>query len=267
MDPFVYGLVDPREPSHVRYVGMACARANRPYLHARQARRSPAATHKINWIRSLQAEGRDPVVIVLEQLCAGTSRDLVGFVEQCYIRSLRKIGHCLTNLTDGGEGAANPSAENRAAKRERATGNTYSVGRRQPQEERDRRGRSIAKYWADHPGTRVISEAIRARIAETLMGRKHTPEACANMAAAHVGLKRTDEARANMSRAQTGRVFSLEAREKLAAAQTGRKASNETRAKQSLAIKKARSTPEARADASIKAKIAWNRRKAGVPST
>ena len=34
--PFVYGLVDPLEPKHVRYVGMSGVRAERPSCHAKE---------------------------------------------------------------------------------------------------------------------------------------------------------------------------------------------------------------------------------------
>jgi hypothetical protein len=37
-------------------------------------------------------------------MSAGISRELLLFVESCYIRSLRAIGHDLTNTTDGGVG-------------------------------------------------------------------------------------------------------------------------------------------------------------------
>lgn len=113
MNPIVYGLVDPIAPGHVRYVGMAFRRS-RPTSHAKEARRNPKPTHKLNWIRSLQAEGRDPAVLVLEELPEGAAKTFVGFVESCYIKSLRNIGHDLTNGTDGGDGLINPTPEVRA---------------------------------------------------------------------------------------------------------------------------------------------------------
>ena len=102
--PFVYGLVDPADVSHVRYVGMATG-ASRPYAHAKEAR-SPKTrpSHKINWIRLIQSEGREPSVLVLEELPEGASRSFVGQIETMYIDSLKRIGHRLTNITSGGDG-------------------------------------------------------------------------------------------------------------------------------------------------------------------
>ena len=286
--PFVYGLVDPLEPKHVRYVGMAGVRASRPYDHAKWARRERAKpTWQVRWIRKLQTAGREPDVLILEQLSEGASRALLGFIEKCYIKSLREIGHHLTNVSEGGDGGttrkgskhraesidkmkghikseaarallrASWTDERRVAARERQLGNTYATGRIQPQGERDRRGQSISKYYAEHPGERVVTEGQRRKIAETLTGYKHTPEACANMGASHIGSKRTDEARSNMSRAQKGHSVSAATRVRLSAANIGKIASDETRRKQSVGVKAAKSTPEARLAASIKGKAAW----------
>ena len=108
--PFVYGLVDPLEPKHVRYVGMTTVSARRPRQHADNARNgSMVNPHLSNWIRKIQAEGREPVVLILEELSEDTSKKFTGFVEACYIKSLREIGHNLTNIADGGEhGSSSP---------------------------------------------------------------------------------------------------------------------------------------------------------------
>lgn len=85
--PFVYGLVDPAEVGHIRYVGMATANKYRPLGHLQEARRaSSPLTYKVNWIRLLLAEGRKPAVLVLEELPTGTSTEFVGFIESCYIK-------------------------------------------------------------------------------------------------------------------------------------------------------------------------------------
>lgn len=115
MNPFVYALVDPQDPKHVRYVGMAPVRSFRPYEHAKEARKSAATTYKLRWIRKIQTEGRDPSVLLLETLPAGTTTSLLGFVESCYIKSLREIGHRLTNASDGGVGRTGPLSMNARA--------------------------------------------------------------------------------------------------------------------------------------------------------
>jgi NUMOD3 motif len=116
MEPFIYALVDPAEPRHVRYVGMAKRSPSRPDAHGKLARRkSTRASYLYNWIRKLQAKGREPHVLILEQLAEGASTKLLGFVESCYITSLRDMGHRLTNVAAGGEGGTTLSGEARSA--------------------------------------------------------------------------------------------------------------------------------------------------------
>jgi hypothetical protein len=106
--PFVYCLVDPAEPGHVRYVGMATRSVSRPAAHLtvalRVSKKPNRPSHTTNWIRALIFDGREPEVRLLEQLPKGASAKLTGFVEQCYIQSLRSIGHDLTNTSAGGHG-------------------------------------------------------------------------------------------------------------------------------------------------------------------
>lgn len=131
MVPFIYGLVDPLEPGHVRYVGMARVKASRPYDHAKNARRSSTTNpHLMNWVRKLQAEEREYTCIVLETLPCGVSRGLLGFVERCYIKSLIEIGHKLTNATQGGEGGdTGITPAGRAILSAKAKGNQIFLGR------------------------------------------------------------------------------------------------------------------------------------------
>ena len=103
--PFIYYLADPLEPKHVRYVGMAGCRADRPYYHAKLAKRSKKNSHLFNWIRGMQAAGREPAVFVLEELPEGASHLFVGEIEKMYISSLGRIGHDLTNVVEGGGGS------------------------------------------------------------------------------------------------------------------------------------------------------------------
>ena len=61
MKPFVYGLYDPLEPMHIRYVGQA-TREWRPDAHAKEARNPGCAarnTHKLAWIRKLRRRNPD----------------------------------------------------------------------------------------------------------------------------------------------------------------------------------------------------------------
>lgn len=177
--PFVYGLFDPGEPGHVRYVGMAVVRASRPYEHAKWARKpSTKPSHFVHWLRKLENEGRQYDVIVLEQLAVGASANFLGFVERCYIASLRSIGHRLTNVADGGNGGnLGPEAnrKNSLAKignkatlgfkfslEQRAKISASLMGRRHAQTSETRAKISASKM--NHP----VSDVTRSKIKDAL---------------------------------------------------------------------------------------------------
>ena len=201
--PFVYGLVDPLDAGHVRYVGMSF-RAGRPLDHARNARGKMRSSHLMNWIRKLQTEGREYIVLVLEELPLDSRREFVGFVEKCYIKSLREIGHKLTNVTEGGDGGA---------------GNVHTPEVR-------------AQISAAAKG-RIVTDEVRARTRATLMGHAVSDETRAKQSAAKSRyfenpenkLKRsesaraavTDGTRALISASGKGRVVSPETRAKISA--------------------------------------------------
>ncbi len=89
----------------------------------------------------------------------------------------------LVNMTDGGEGNANPSVE--------------------------KRKRLAAAASAFHKG-RPKSPEHRARIGAAQAGRKQDPEATAKSRAANLGRKATPAARANQSAARRGKPKSKE---------------------------------------------------------
>lgn len=53
----IYALVDPREPGHVRYVGMT---TKSPQARFRDHLSDPAKNYRTNWIRSLLAANLNP---------------------------------------------------------------------------------------------------------------------------------------------------------------------------------------------------------------
>jgi hypothetical protein len=190
--PFIYGLVDPFEPGHVRYVGMA-TQPRRPYEHAKEARKSTQQTHKLNWIRQVQAVGSEPSVLILEELPEGCDREFLGFVESCYIKSLREIGHKLTNGTDGGEGLVNPTEEVRA----RISASTRAG--QAPEDVREKMRVAARKRWEDPAERLRKSESAKAAM---------TAERRAVISAANRGRVCSDKTRQKMREAHKGLVFS-----------------------------------------------------------
>lgn len=202
--PFIYGLVDPLDPGHVRYVGMAC-RPERPFIHSRWAhwaRTRPS--HFVHWIRKLHAEGREYVVLVLRELHPTLTRQQVGGAERLIIRALRGHGHQLTNVSPGGEGGR--------------------VGGITP-ESRARISAALAR--------RTVSAETRARIGAASARRVKTPEWRAKISATLKGRKLTTEELAQRlgNQRALGAVHSETSKERQRAAMTGRKVSPETRAR------------------------------------
>lgn len=211
--PFVYGLVDPAEPKHVRYVGMAM-QSRRPYQHAINARKSAEHSHLFHWIRLLQSKGREPAVLILEELSRCSSRHFVGLIECMYIDSLRKIGHNLVNVAKGGFGGATrngmSNSENQKAivSARRGWHHTAEVrallseakkgkpGHVQTPQEIEKRRQSLLSSPAHKEAMK--SEARSEAIAAGQRGRKHSAEEIANCnagRAAAVVRKRTETGR------------------------------------------------------------------------
>lgn len=199
--PFIYGLVDPVEPCHVRYVGMANVRALRPYDHAKNARRKEKHSHLLHWIRSLQSNEREPKVIVLEELQTGTSTSFVGTIERYYIKALREIGHRLTNVTDGGEsGVCGPFSVEFRAKVGAASKRLWQDTEHRAKMKAARTGlkrsdEARANMSAAQKG-RVVKEATRIRIALANLGKFVSPETRSRQSASIKAAKTTPEARA-----------------------------------------------------------------------
>lgn len=105
-DCFIYGLVDPRCSDDLvrglRYVGQTSVGMARPKSHSKEwSLEADSNLHKVAWIRSLQAEGLEPRVVVLSRL---ESADQLDSEEVRLIEHHRALGSPLLNLTDGGGG-------------------------------------------------------------------------------------------------------------------------------------------------------------------
>ena len=130
--PMIYGLVDPLESEHVRYIGKTRVK-ERPRGHEKEALVVDYHTHKIHWILSLLVEGRTYDVITIEQHLITISDEDLNLSEKFYIAKYRSEGHALTNSTDGGDGVINLSPESRLK---------ISLASK--------------KYWEDHPEFREM---------------------------------------------------------------------------------------------------------------
>lgn len=178
MNGVIYGLVDPRTLL-VRYVGLASRGLKRARAH-RVPSRLAERSHKSSWIKSLLAAGLDYEIVVLEE----TSREALCDAERFWIAYGRACGWPLTNLTDGGDGALNPSAETRAKRSAALKGRYMSPEHR-------------ARIGDAHRG-RVKSPEERRRLSEALRGKKRSAESIAKQFASRKGYKHSDETRAKI---------------------------------------------------------------------
>lgn len=98
---YIYGLVDPREPDHIRYVGKSNNPTRRLSKHIRGAMNYVGHNWpKEHWIRELSREGANPEHRVLLKV----GRDHWEYYEKHLIEKLPEKDHELLNITNGGEG-------------------------------------------------------------------------------------------------------------------------------------------------------------------
>ena len=138
----------------------------------------------------------------------------------------RSLGIHLTNLTAGGEGSNNPSAETRELMRQK------KVGRKLTDEHKGKIAVKSREYAADPAFIERLSTAIKAanstpeardRASRHFKSMVRTPEHCAKIAAAKTGLKQSPEHAAKTRVASLGRTQTPEEIAKRAAANTGKK--------------------------------------------
>src|SRR3990167_761993 len=169
--PFIYGLFDPAEPKHIRYVGMTETDPERPYSHYK----STYNPRIVAWVRRLREQGRGYEVRILESFLAGVARQDICEAECDFIALARQRGDDLLNLTDGGEGGNiwRPTAEERKAISDRLTGHFVSPETR-------------AKIGAANR-RRIVTPETRAKISAASKGKRISTEQRASMLAAHLG--------------------------------------------------------------------------------
>ena len=243
--PFIYALIDPAEPSHVRYVGLTLVNPRRPYDHVKEARKERGHSHLLHWIRLLLARGTEPAVLILEELPAGAGWNLVCFVEKCYIKSLREIGHRLTNVSAGGDGNTSPCRQETKAL-------LSAMNKGKPSYERTDATR--ARNAAGNLG-RVRSAEAREKNRLAHLGVVPSLESIEKTAAANRGSKRTPEVIGKI------REKALEMHADAVsghAGMLGKSHSPQTRE----TMHKVWSDPEKRAAHSALMKASWARRKA-----
>lgn len=163
----IYGLVDP-ETHQLRYVGKSCQGLKRARAHAYPGYLSRDKSYCGNWIRSLLSKGLRYKIVVFQ---AFDDADILFDAERFWISYFRSIGHSLTNLTNGGEGASGRkvSNETRAKMRLANLGNKNALGKKQELSASQR------ETLAERARVRSADISVRAKISSTLAGRSNGP--------------------------------------------------------------------------------------------
>lgn len=110
-----------------------------------------------------------------------TSNEQEAFEQEKFL--ILKIGReNLTNMTDGGEGASNPSEETRKIKRDKMIGRVFTEEHKQ----------KLKESATGRPGTRKgikCSEETKKKMSESAKKYIKTPEHCKNISNSHKGKK------------------------------------------------------------------------------
>jgi hypothetical protein len=94
---YIYGLIDPRYPKIIRYVGKTKNKLNKRLTdHINEARRSKSNNYKLNWIRSLLFEKIKPIITILEAVTENNWQEK----EKYWIHKYKNKN--LTNTLEGG---------------------------------------------------------------------------------------------------------------------------------------------------------------------
>lgn len=95
----VYAMIDPRN-HEIRYIRKSCSGMDRPKAHMYPSNYNRLKTYQYSWIKKLLSLNLIPIIEVLEE----TEKEKLSATEMHYIRLAKEEGHCLTNLTMGGDG-------------------------------------------------------------------------------------------------------------------------------------------------------------------
>lgn len=165
---FIYALCEP-DGETVRYVG----KAKNPAARLKSHRNERSSRRKARWLRSLEAAGLAPALVVLEEVDESAWQE----AERRWIAYHRGLGADLTNHTDGGEGLTGLDDEARG-----------------------RLGQKMHELMSD-PSHRakVFTQERNRRVSAGLKGKKKSPEHVAKLPQNQKGRRLTEEHRRKIS--------------------------------------------------------------------
>jgi hypothetical protein len=219
----IYALFDSGQTEIVRYIGKTSAvrQGARLRAHIAEARRG-GRTRKANWIRSVLADGRS---VESRIIAHANGEAAANELERHHIALLRGQSASLTNLTDGGEGAAGVTRGPLPDHVRRAIGEANRRRGRQSDEVQAKRSASLRGH--------VVAEATRRAISAAKKGVVDAAARARLLAfrcpAAFRGKSHSDETRRRISDRLRGRTLPIETRLKMRVAQLARRAAERKR--------------------------------------
>ena len=141
----IYGLVDPRDPQIIRYIGRSYHMGNRYKDHVKRFYDIP----RCRWIRSLLDEGLKPLVVTIQD---NVPEALSPHLEVYWISYYdRLLGDLLLNSDSGGEGTWSHETRKK-----------ISVGGLASVTDKRRRGHSshLSGRWNDPEGRKILMKAM-----------------------------------------------------------------------------------------------------------
>jgi len=124
---YIYGLFDPREPEHIRYVGKSNADRIRGRIHTHKKSvlyEKSKVNYRLNWLKKLEKQQVKFEYRIIE-VCTSLNWQEK---ERYWIKKLKEEGHKLTNSTAGGDGCIEPTPELRKKLSESHKGNKSHLG-------------------------------------------------------------------------------------------------------------------------------------------
>jgi hypothetical protein len=189
---YVYALIDPRNNKPF-YIGKGVG--NRCYFHEKEAKYyKNRKSLKLSKIRQLLYAGLSPVVKKIEENIS----DEQAIELECFLISeIRDFGICLTNMTDGGDGAKGykHTDEHKAyiscIQKNRVVSEETKEKMRKPKSERGRKNIANARletnYRPSEETKKKVSNTLRGR-PSPMKGRCHTEASKIKMSESRLGI-------------------------------------------------------------------------------